>query len=324
MSNFLKISWLGLQRVRKSPELILLMYAVSFIVALPLALQVRTDIQTSLNNSLVHENLRQGFDFAWYWQAFPRHGLAETFGPLVVGPLPIVSNFERLLDGAILRANWILLAGGLIVLLSWTFMNGGILDRYLNPEDSRVRGRFLSSCGRYFFRLLRIVLISLAIYYLFFTHAISPLQDWVADGARGARSELATMLWALGIYTLAGGTLILCGILLDYARIIVVAEDRRSVLISCVRSVRFVLRHPISTVSLYLFLLVVSGVVVFLYTLAAPGPEQASWFSVLMAFALGQAYLVARMFCKLSFLACQSCLFRCKSMPEGSADQIVN
>ncbi|MCI0620853.1 MAG: hypothetical protein L0387_04140, partial [Acidobacteria bacterium] len=306
MLDFLRICWSGLQQVRKSAEFILLMYAISVLVALPLALHIRAEIKTSLNNSVVHENLRQGFDFAWYWQAFPRQGLAETFGPLVVGALPIVSNLERLLDGEMLNTNWIILAGGILFLLSWTFLNGGILDRYLNPEDSRTPGRFMSSCERYFFRFSRLLLVSAASYYFVFKYVVSPLHKWIADGAKETTSETTVMLRVMGIYVLAGGILILCGILLDYARIILVAEDRRSVLVSCLSSIRFVLRYPISTLSLYVFLLIVSGLVVFLYALAAPGPKQTSWSSLLMAFALGQAYLVVRLFCKLSFSACQS------------------
>lgn len=319
MSDFVRICWSGLQQVRKSAEFILLMYAISILVALPLALHIRAEIKTSLNSSVVHENLRQGFDFAWYWQAFPRRGLAETFGPLVVGALPIVSNLERLLDGEILNTNWIILAGGILFLLSWTFLNGGILDRYLNPEDPPTSCRFMSSCGRYFFRFSRLLLISAAAYYLLFKYMVSPWHKWIADGAKETTSETTVMMRFFGIYLLTCGFLILCGIILDYARIIVVAEDRRSVLRSCFHSIRFILRHPASTVSLYLFLLLASGFVVLLYAFAAPGPEQASWFTLVLAFVLGQAYLIARLFCKLSFLACQSQLFRSKAKRVGFA-----
>ncbi|MCI0723054.1 MAG: hypothetical protein L0338_29445 [Acidobacteria bacterium] len=158
-------------------------------------------------------------------------------------------------------------------------------------------------------------MISVATYYLVLNYVASPLHDWIDEGAKEITSETAVMFQVFGIYVLAGGLLILCGILFDYAKIIIVAEDRRSVLGSCIHSVRFVLKHPINTVLLYLVLLLASGLVMLLYALAAPGPEQASWFTLVMAFALGQAYLIARLFCKLSFLACQSRLFRSKVKP---------
>jgi hypothetical protein len=307
----------GLEKVVQFPSLIAWLYLTSVLLTVPLALSMRTLLKDSLGSSLVHENLRQGFDMDWYGEFssggagnFGSAGLADSFGPSVVGSLPILSNLEKLLDGEILQADGTILLAGLLFLLAWAFFAGGILDRYAHPDEPPTRARFFSQNGEYFFRFVRLLIISLLFYWGIFRWVANPLHDWLEDATRDVTQEKTVILFTLLVYALVAFLLLLVSIVLDYAKIALVVERRRSALLACLRGARFVLAHPGSALGLYLLLAAVSLLLVWLYSLVAPGPGQSGVATILLAFLVGQIYLIARLGLKLWFLAGQTALFQ--------------
>jgi hypothetical protein len=301
----------GLEKVVQFPSLIAWLYLTSVLLTVPLALSMRTLLKDSLGSSLVHENLRQGFDLDWYGEfSAGSAGLADSFGPSVVGSLPILSNLEKLLDGEILQADGTIFLAGLLFLLAWAFFAGGILDRYAHPDEPPTRAHFFSQNGKYFFRFVRLLIISLLFYWGIFRWVANPLHDWLEDATRDVTQEKTVMLFTLLVYTLVAFLLLLVSMVLDYAKIALVVERRRSALLACLRGARFVLAHPGSALGLYLLLTAVSLLLVWLYSLVAPGPGQSGAATILLAFLVGQIYLIARLGLKLWFLAGQTALFQ--------------
>lgn len=301
----------GLEKVVQFPSLIAWLYLTSVLLTVPLALSMRTLLKDSLGSSLVHENLRQGFDMDWYGEfSSGGAGLADSFGPSVVGALPVLNNLEKLLDGEILQADGTILLAGLLFLLAWAFFAGGILDRYAHPDEPPTRARFFSQNGEYFFRFVRLLIISLLFYWGIFRWVANPLHDWLEDATRDVTQEKTVILFTLLVYALVAFLLLLVSLVLDYAKIALVVERRRSALLACLRGVRFVLTHPGSALGLYLLLATVSLLLVWLYSLVAPGPGQSGAITILLAFLVGQIYLIARLGLKLWFLAGQTALFQ--------------
>ncbi|MFQ5817708.1 MAG: hypothetical protein ACE5H2_07115 [Terriglobia bacterium] len=301
----------GWGKVVKSPAVICWVYLASVVLALPLALAMRAILKESIGASLVQENLRQGFDLAWYGEfSAATSGLGETFGPSVVGILPILSNLEKLLEGNILRTDATILLAGVLFLLAWAFFAGGILDRYARPEEVQSRARLFSQGAEYFFRFVRLLIISLLLYWGIFRWVANPLHRWMEQATRDVTVETTVMVWRLGVYAVAGFLLILASMALDYAKIAMVVERRRSASLAFLRGLRFVSAHPGKTFGLYLLLLAVGLVLLYGYSLVAPGPGQSSWATILLAFLIGQAYLLARLVLKLWFLGSQTVLFQ--------------
>ena len=307
----------GLEKVVQFPSLIAWLYLTSVLLTVPLALSMRTLLKDSLGSSLAHENLRQGFDMDWYGEFSSgvagnsgSAGFADSFGPSVVGSLPILSNLEKLLDGEILQADGTILLAGLLFLLAWAFFAGGILDRYAHPDEPPTRARFFSQNGEYFFRFVRLLIISLLFYWGIFRWVANPLHDWLEDATRDVTQEKTVILFTLLVYALVAFLLLLVSMALDYAKIALVVERRRSALLACLRGARFVLAHPGSALGLYLLLAAVSLLLVWLYSLVAPGPGQSGAATILLAFLVGQLYLIARLGLKLWFLAGQTALFQ--------------
>jgi len=319
-------AWLGgLRLVGRWPSLVLWVYLTSLAIAAPLAVSMRSALKWSIGGSLVDEKLRTGFDMVWYGEyTAAAEGLEATFSPSVVGILPMLDNFERLLDGSVWRGQKALVGAGALLLLAWTLFAGGILDRYANPGEPHSRVRFFSHGGLYFFRFLRLLLISLLLYGLLIRGAAEPLHRWVEQATRETTVERTVIAAHASVYALVGFLLMLISAVLDYAKIAMVVEKRHSAVLAFLRGLRFVLTYPASTLGLY-FGLVLGGVLLFaIYAVFAPGAGQATWTAVLLAFLCGQAYLLARLVLKLWFLSAQTSLFLAHQGSASSGSPVTS
>ncbi len=296
------------------------LYLASLVASLPLALALAMILRRSLGASLVADNLREGFDLAWHGEfAFRETGLADSFGPWVTGMLPVVENLEGLLDGEPPTGDWTLLLAGLVFLLVWAFFGGGIVDRYASPEETHSRGRLFAKSGEYFFRFVRLLVISALFYAAVFRWVGQPLHRRVEEWTRDVTSEQTVLLLTMVVYLVVGVLLVLISLAADYGKIALVVEHRRSALLAFLRGLRFVFSHPGKTSGLYALLLAVGLGLVALYAGVAPGPGQRVWWTVLVAFLVGQVYVLARIGLKLWFLSSQTVLFQsAEGLPTAS------
>ena len=300
----------GLRLILRTPSLVAWVYLTSLVVAFPLALAMKDLLQSAFEGSLVEDNLRQGFDLAWYEEfAANNTGLGKTFGPSVVGILPLLGNLERLLDGTLHQVEPSVLGAGIVMLLAWSFLLGGILSRFADPEEPYSRSRFLAQGGLFFWRFLRLSVISILLYWGIFRGIGHPLHQWIETITRDTTAERTALIFTVLAYVLVGSLFLLIQLLLDYAKICLVVEERRSVLLALLRALSFVKDHRRTVLGLYLLLAAAVLLWFLAYGWLAPGPNQSTWTAVLLAFALGQAYLVGRWMFKLWFLASQTHLF---------------
>ena len=300
----------GFKLVMRTPSLLAWVYFTTLVVALPLTLAIRHLLQGSFEGSLVEDNMRQGFDLSWYEEfAAGSSGLGKTFGPRVVGILPVLSNLERLLDGELHQVAPAVVGAGIVMVLAWSLLLGGILSRFANEEEPHSRSGFLARGGLFFWRFLRLAAISGLLYWGIFRGIGQPLQGWIEAATRDTTVERTVMIYTVLAYTLVGLLFLAAQLLLDYARISMVVEERRSVLLALVRALGFVKEHHRAVLGLYLLLAAAALLWFLAYAWLAPGPNQSTWTAVLLAFSLGQAYLLGRWILKLWFLASQTRLF---------------
>lgn len=300
----------GLSRILRFPALFFWILGANLVVAIPLAVAMRDVLRQSIGHSLAHENLRSGFDTSWYGEFnSSATGIGKSFGPEVVGILPLARNVEMLLEGELWKLDRTILGAGILYLLAWCFFAGGILQHYANPGTLYARGQFFWSSATYFFRFVRLLAISIAFYGAIFRWVVRPLHERLVDATRDVTVERTVLIYTLVVYLLAGLLLTLMGMALDYAKAAMVIENRRSAVLASIRGLGFVLSHPIRTFSLYGILLAVGIVILAGYAVIAPGPGQSTVFTVFVAFALAQVYVGAKIFLKLWFLASQTVLF---------------
>lgn len=316
MTKVLAAFWDGWGRVLRAPAILAGVFAVTWLVVYPVWRLLEMPWGGPAPDVL---DLLQGLPLGFY----------PTFTPTLLGTERFVRGVLDVVRGGVFDAG--VVAALATTLLVWTFLLGGILDRYARRRPTRAQA-FFGASGVCFFRFLRLGAVAALGYYVLFglLHAavFPPDFPWNAGGTSGA-SPLLTPVYAVFLLILAFWSAVL-----DYARIRAVVEDRRSMLGAVAAGWRFVTRHPLETLTLYLLNALAFGALVWAVLWAVGGAGSASRPTLHAAASL---YLVVRLLLKLVFFASQTAFFQ-RSLahadytaapeplwPESpSAEEIVN
>ena len=298
----------GINRVNACPTIVISLFVVTLLTALPLGLILRDSLRTHLGDSVVAETVVSGIDWEW-WQEFSAQAtdLGTTFSPSIIGFGVVLANISGTLDNKPIAGSliWALTA----YLFLWILFVGGVIDRYARKRPTRVSG-FFSACGIYYFRFLRLGIIAWLMYALLFgvVHALffNDFYTWIT---RDFTVERNAFFVRLTLYLLFGMLLGATNLVLDYAKIRAVVEDRRSMIGAFLAGLRFVVRRPWKTSGLYLLNGIVSVIVLLAYAISAPGVDETG-ASTWLAFLIGQLYVLARLWTKLLFYASQTSFFQ--------------
>jgi hypothetical protein len=302
-------SWFdGLERVRRAPAVAGGVFLLTLVAALPLAVTMRGAIESHLGRSLAANAAADAVNYDW-WQEFSSQasGVATTFVPAIIGFAATLDSVSSLFDA---REPIAPIAGALAAyLLAWLFLSGGILDRYARQRPTRAHG-FFAACGMFFWRFLRLGIVAGAIYWALFAY----VHPWLLDDAYAwlivdVSAERIAFLWRVGLYAVFGAALVAVNIAVDYAKVRLVVEDRRSAVGALSAALGFLGRNPGHAFGLYGLNAVVFLGLLGVWALAAPGAGGAG-LSMWVGFAATQLYLVARLALKLQFMASQTALFQ--------------
>ena len=100
-----------------------------------------------------------------------------------------------------------------------------------------------------------------------------------------------------------------CNLIFDYAKVRAVVEDRRSMIGAIQSAIGFIRRNGGAAIALYLADFFLFLGVVAVYALVAPGASTGVLYTWL-GFAIGQLYILARLWVKLTFWASEATLFQ--------------
>jgi len=304
----------GARRVWRAPAILAGVYLLILITTTLPGLVVREDIAASLGSSADADAMANGVNLEW-WDRFGESasGLGRSFSPTVIGFGAPLDNLSRLLDNGpaldygSLPVAVVALAGA--YMLVWLLLAGGILDRFARNRATRGPA-FFGACGVYFPRFLRLGILGLVGYWLLF----GLVHGWLFDrlwnwATHDMTVERTAFVLRLALYAVFGALLVFWNVVLDYAKIRAVVEDRYSMLGALLAAWRFVVSKPAAVGGLYVLNGASFVVLLVLYALVAPGARGGglqSW----TGFAIGQVYILARLFAKLMFYASQTSLFQ--------------
>jgi len=298
----------GLRRVAAAPAVVVGVFVVTLIAALPLALSLRDAIQQNLGASLAANQAADGVNYDW-WQEFTSQstGVTATFTPSIIGFATTLDSFTALLDQ---RAVATPIATALAVYVcAWIFLYGGVIDRYARDHRTGSQGFFAAS-GTFFFRFLRLGIIAGAVYLFLFLHVWRWLfTNWYAAETRNLAVEHIAFYWRVLMYAIFGALLALVATVFDYAKVRAVVEDRRSMIGALVAAIRFIGRHPGRVALLYAANAFMFLVVVAIWALVAPGAG-GSGLSMWAGVFASQCYVAARLVVRLQFIASETALFQ--------------
>jgi hypothetical protein len=305
----------GFRQAVRSPFLLVGLWLLCALVALPAAFWIGESIDRSLDSSLSQEEMRNGFDFGWYGEySAGASRLEKSFTPAVNRGGAFFDNLDGWLSGDLFARAAELLALGLLFAVLWTLMLGGVLARFVRPEERAGPGVLFRNGTRYFFRFLRLIVVAGVLYALVYAvqhHWMTQLEARTRD----ATSELTVFGYHLAIWIPVAVLLMLIHTVFDYAKIATVVEDRRSVLLAALRGFGFVVGHPLRTLGLVLAWVAVGALGLAIYAFVAPGAAVSTPTTVTLGFVIGQLFLMARLLVRLSLLAGEVQLYRALSVP---------
>jgi hypothetical protein len=162
----------------------------------------------------------------------------------------------------------------------------------------------------FFFRFLRLAVVMWAAYGLLFGY----LHPWLFGNlfpriTRDFTVERNAFAVRAAFYVVFGLLVAACNVVFDYAKVRAVVEDRRSMVGAIRAAVGFITRNAGAVVGLYLLNVLLFLLVLAIYALVAPGAGAAGW-STWTALAVGQVYILGRLWVKLVFWASETALFQ--------------
>jgi len=298
----------GWTRVLGAPAIVAGVFAMTFLLALPLSIMLRGALSAHLGSSLAAETAATGVNYDW-WQEFTAQAtdLGTTFSPSIVGFAAVLDNVSGVIDA---RTPIAPIAAALALYMTgWAFLSGGIIDRYARQRPIRPHGFFAAS-GGYFFRFLRLAAFAGLVYWWLFAYVHPWLFDHQFDNlTRGLSVERTAFLIRGGFYAVFGALLVATNLVVDYAKVRIVVEDRRSVFGALSASLRFIRHHGRQVFALYALNTLTFLAVLALWALMAPGAGGAG-LSMWLGFLIAQLYIGARLALKLQFMASQIALFQ--------------
>ena len=299
----------GLGKVLGSPGLVLWLWIVNVAIALPATAVLTESIRDSVGTSLVHQNLRDGFDMGWYGEYRAQaKGVESSFTPTVTGAGAFLNNIEAWFNGDIFETYRGLLGLGILYAILWSFFVGGILQRYGEGAGLFRLNEFFAECASYFFRFFRLAIISGVFYYLVYRFAGWLFQK-METSTRDMTSEESVFAYVLAGSLFVVFLLTFVNMAFDYAKIATFRENRRSMVLAMLKGFGFVLSNLGKTTTLYYGLGLAGVLMLLVYNIIAPGVGQSSASGVAIAFLIGQAYLVAKLVLRLTFYAGEIVLF---------------
>jgi len=302
-------AWLdGARRVNRAPSILIGVWALTLLVSVPLTLALRGMLAQHLGASLAADTAASAVNYDWM-QEFSEQaaGLGTTFKPTIIGFAAVLDNASAFLDAA--QRPVVIAGAALVYVVLWIFVAGGIIDRYARDRATHAFG-FFAGAGEFFFRFLRLAVVQGIVYSALF----GGMHRWLFDVLyprliHEMTVERTAFEVRVLLYLVFGAAVALCTMIFDYAKVRAVVEDRRSMLSAIGAAGSFIRRNTGAAVTLFLLNFAAFMTAIGLFALVAPGAGSTGLMTWLGA-AVGQIYVLTRLWVKLTFWASETALFQ--------------
>lgn len=329
----------GISQVSGTKRFVLFAWFINTLFALSLAVPLLNQLDGYIGGTVMEERLLAEMQASWfetYQFDFEKSEIARLVDYSIFGYAPFLVHLESALEGSFLKSignvfyallfRWhldtsaisLLTLFGFLYLCMNSFLAGGFIGVF--AKEYRISfPEFLMEGGKYFGRFFRLSLLSFLISYLFFILIVDSLNDGIANWTRNAASEEVPFRYYMirGVAVLL--TLGVLNMLFDYARIRIVVEERTSVFGAFLAGARIAFRKFFQAFGLFLLLGFIGLALIALYALLEARIPQDSFWSLVLLLLLQQMYIIARIWLKAGFYACQTNLFREMAKEEHSA-----
>lgn len=275
----------GMGLAARRPRLLLDLWVINLVYSLFIVAPVFAIFKADLGHSLFGRSV-QFLDFIWLGELYYKY--ENTVPAALVGILVPVLLYVAL----------------------YVFLNGGIIGRLLDREGRTTPHSFFGDCGRYFWRFVRLFLVSLLFYALAFGAILGGLSALFKPLVENARTEW-TVFWISGLRSIIALLLLsLVHMIFDYARILVVAEDDRRVRHALKAALGFIRKRFFRAWFLYLLIgaCFLAGMAVYFFVEPLIPDSGLLWLGLGLLW--GQAFILFRLWTKMTYFAAQAEYYR--------------
>lgn len=260
----------GARRILGHKKLVAFYYFVNLAAAAVIVAPLAAIAASRLATSLESERLFSNLDMAW---------VAETL--------------LLYKDGAVVPVIAAAAITGTFFFLVQTFFAGGAIAVLCREEET-----FFGAAARYYPRLLRLLLVSAVFYAVVL--AIGAGLNAAIGKARESSMEAwpwTVANWArLALMVILGGFV---NMVFDYAKILMIAEDRRGAVRAAGRAFRFALGNAARTLGIYWTCALIGLLILAAYHGLSEAVGQNTKLAVAVVFVLRQLCMLARMWARL-------------------------
>jgi hypothetical protein len=292
--------------------IVILLLIINVIFAFVLSVPMFFTLQHSFGDSIVRDNMLDGFDTLWYGEfQYEIKGVASSFNPSIIGIGAFLSNFTNIESGKLFQ-NLLSPISILMILylIFGTFLNGGILGTFNQPEKKFSFINFFKDCSKYFFRFLLIMICAVACYVVLYKYFFPWLGNIFNKWGENATVEKIPFLFDRIRNFISLVIICFIGIVFDYTKIITVVEQKRNIIMSFVKSLIFIFLYITKSFSLYIVLMIIGIVFIIFYAVSESLFTQNTLQNIWIVFGIQQTYILLKLWLKCTFFSSQMTLYK--------------
>lgn len=277
--GILKIFGRGFVTANKKARMLVYLWLVNFLFSLILVTPFYFLLQKDFSRSLTGERLIQGFDFLWLGD--------------------IIYKYQ---DVASLFVGWMLVPSIFFLLLQ-IFLSGGIIGRITAGEEKVNFSSFFGDCGKYFWRFLRVFLISIIGYILVFGilgRGIAALLKAWTKNASTQWTIIAASFLRLFIFLLLFSVI---KMFFDYVKVGLAAEESKKTLRGTLSNFSFLGKRFFRAWGLFLLVGLVFIALSAIYLVVARILPKTGLIPIIIVFLWQQAYIFGRVWTSVLFFS---------------------
>ena len=263
----------GLNQFWQYRQMSLMLYLLTLVMAVFIAMPIKSYLESKAGHSLMVEDLIKGFDYTFLNDFMTNYG-----------------------DGfAVIQQQSVLVIG--LFLLLMVFLVGGVLSIYKEKPAKWNRAIFWGNSAAYFWKMLRLTL------YFFFIHGfvLAIFFFIYYKMVNGFDLEDDTIIftvwkWLLPFYMLVSAFFFMWH---DYAKVIIVRNNDKWIFKPILSSFKFIIKHFKSTYSLYLINIVLLLIVYGLNYIYNSNFDIENTTQIYIGFIVSQLFILARLAVKL-------------------------
>ncbi|MBS3946621.1 MAG: hypothetical protein KGZ42_14040 [Melioribacter sp.] len=274
----------GTRSVFHNSRLVILIWFFNALSALVLTVPILNILMDNLGRSLLSDQLALHFDYMWYVQF--QNLYRVNFDQLPLSIYTVV---------------------GIYTLLQ-TFFLGGIISIFHIPEKNHIVDFFYGGV-KYFFRFVKITLISIALYIIAFV-IIDYMGQLIHLFFRNSENVRLEFFFFALRYVLLIFFIGVVSIITDYSKVSLAVNDRTKIFREVYTSTLFIKNNFAIVFTAFLIVSIIGGVGAVVYNIIGMAIPRTPYYMLLLSFILQQMLIIFRLLVRMLFYATEVNLYK--------------